>query len=371
MAGETIRREDFDLSRLEPHLKLRLEIVDDSGRVKKATREVETAGANRPLATPVSQVSLDQLQPNWYRNQMTTWDVDSIPRSMVTQEHGLRLERFVALVDHQTWVRPELFDVQRNAEATHFYGLLRLFCLADHRELRSQIQHLPRYRDCQLWLSDRLGNERLRGELESLLAKLAFLPDGYQDRLLQERSSQAFQDRRLDRVRKLSMAAAEVGKWLPKTAEHYHTLRLSMQPNAPATWKAALDDIRKQLGQLFEVRFMIDSPWDWIKEYPRYLQAIKHRIDRLKTAGVGQDTQSMARVHEYWSDYERRLKNDSTHVAIPLIAGQTTAPVPIGLLSEYRWMIEEYRVSLFAQQLGTRQSVSPKRLDKLRSELDA
>ncbi len=370
LAGEKIQVSDFELERLDPHLKIRLEIVDESGNVKQATRDLSPQSPSRSSASPVSYAITAEVQPEWYREQMTTFDVDDLPRTIIVDQQGLRLERYVALVDHKTFVRAELFDHPAQAEVAMFAGLLRLFALADHRELRSQVAYLPQYRDCQLWLADRIGSERLKQELEELIAKLAFLDDGtamFGSNGIQSRN--AFENRRIDRVRRISMAAADIGKWLPKLAQTYHNLRLAMQ-TPTQTWKSSFEDIQQQLDAFFRPKWLVYTPWSWLKEFPRYLQAIQHRISRLKTAGMPQDAQQSEKIQVYWKDFQKRLENQSHFVCRIKLDDANETLWPTGALAEYRWMIEEYRVSLFAQQLGTRVSISPKRLDKIREECD-
>ena len=369
-SGEKIRMEDFELERLESHLKIRLEIVDETGEVKQATRELEPSSRSRPASQAVTQSLAMSDHPEWYRDQMTTFQVDAIPRSIIVQQQGLRLERFVGLVDHGQFVRPELFETSVHAEVAMFGGLLRLFSLADHRELQSQVTHLPQFRDIQLWLSERFTGDRIRSELEGLLAKLAFLDiDTGELHASGIWSRQEFEDRRVDRVRRISMAAAEVGKWLPKFAQSYHSLRLAMPVKAPA-WTTSLGDIQAQLDEFFKPRFMIYTPWPWLKEFPRYFQAIQHRIGRLKTAGIAQDEEQIKKLAVYEKDLKKRMESSGPFSSRIQLDNSREECWPIAKLAEYRWMIEEYRVSLFAQQLGTRFSISPKKLDKLREECD-
>ncbi|MDZ4850968.1 MAG: ATP-dependent RNA helicase HrpA [Pirellulaceae bacterium] len=413
LAGEKIETSDFELDRLDPHLKIRLEIVDETGKVKQATRELKPIASAQSIASNISYSISNESQPEWYRDQMSSFDVEKLPRSIVVASHGVRLERYVGLVDHGKFVRPELFDQASQAEFAMFGGLLRLFAIAEHRELKSHVSHLPQLRDCELWLSDRLASAPLRAGLADQLAKLAFLNDS--DSLLGSCgiwSREAFEIQRVDRNRRLSTAAADVGKWLPKFAQSYHALRMALQSSAgpanrepPAlaagsfvkpssmrtpeasaygsqskslstgqgmasSWKLSIEDIHQQLDELFRPGFLIYTPWSWLKEFPRYLQAIHHRLTRLKTAGLPQDALNMEKISLYTQDLHRRIQKDCFNVCRFRIHEAEDSIWPIKKLSEYRWMIEEYRVSLYAQQLGTRCSISSKKLDKIRDECD-
>jgi ATP-dependent helicase HrpA len=109
--------------------------------------------------------------------------------------------------------------------------------------------------------------------------------------------------------------------------------------------KEVYTDIKDQLGRLLTPGFLATVPFRWLDQYPRYLKAIQYRIDKLK-GNMDRDKVHMVEV----LDYSRRLF-------------ELDDPAP-EVLQEYRWMLEEYRVSLFAQPVGTSVPVSAKRLEK-------
>ena len=139
----------------------------------------------------------------------------------------------------------------------------------------------------------------------------------------------------------------------------------------PTTWSENVRSIREQLTALFHESLSYHVPWCYVREIPRYLQAIAVRLDRLKSVGPIKDLAADATASIYWKDCVARLASmqpsPSTMQSLP--GGTTYRLEPTGLLLEYRWLIEELRVSVYAQQLGTRVSVSPKRLDKIREQL--
>ena len=108
---------------------------------------------------------------------------------------------------------------------------------------------------------------------------------------------------------------------------------------------------------LFAEGCLLGVPWVWLREYPRYLQAIATRLERLKTLGPAKDAALDQSVANYWKHYQAKL------------ASLSPTPWPVGDLLEFRWAIEEFRVSVFAQQLGTKIPVSAKRLEKMMADL--
>jgi ATP-dependent helicase HrpA len=121
---------------------------------------------------------------------------------------------------------------------------------------------------------------------------------------------------------------------------------------APASWAAGVADVRSQLEALVHPGFLADTPVAQLVELPRYLRAIDVRLDKLRD-GPARDAALMAQVGprwERWRALPEELRRDAE---------------PGSDLARYRWLVEELRVSLFAQTLGVRERVSPQRLDRL------
>ena len=112
-----------------------------------------------------------------------------------------------------------------------------------------------------------------------------------------------------------------------------------------------VDDIRRQLAHLVFPGFLRTVPWSWITEYPRYLQAIDIRLEKMPRQ-LALERTFLQCFEPHWRNYTERL---ARHQREGVVDAE---------LTQFRWMLEEYRVSVFAQQLGTRFSVSDKRLEK-------
>lgn len=367
LGGERISPSDFDPSKIDPHLRIRLAVVDAQGDIQQASREVQALQPTKlSSATPIP-VAATEL-PEWFSAKWIDFAVDTLPRRLTLTHQGVRIERYVALMDRGEFASAVLFDYEAQANAAMVVGLTRLFALADNRELKSHLQHLPGLSDAQLRLSDRLSSATLRDGLRDLLTRLAFV----EDREIRKPpklvwSKTEFADQRRDRIARIAMAASDISVWLPKLSLAYHQVRLLLPKTAPA-WQANLHDVQQQLSVLFRPEFLRYTPWEWLREYPRYLDAIKHRIARWTSGGVQNDATQMRIVN----DYEKALTKLTTALPhqtwLPPSATSNTPsePWPLDALANFRWAIEELRVSLFAQQLGTRIPVSSKRLDKLR-----
>lgn len=380
-AGEPIKQSDFDIESLPQHLRMRVELVDEKGVTVQSSRDLndlqQSQRSSISTASTTATHSSKTVIYEWARTNMDTWDIESLPKSVVELRGGVRIHMYPTLFSKSGTVRTvdqiqtNLVDHELLAEQMLRQGLVTLLSKIERREIRSQIQYLPQWTAASLWLSDRFAGERLRDCVGELMSRLAFVDTHWSSDSVSTvyRTQVEFEISRLKRVERIACAAAEIGRWLPKFAEANHKIR-SLLEKTPATWSENVKSIRAQLTALYSEPLAYHVPWCYVREMPRYLQAIAARLERLKSTGPLKDMQIDSGVSKYWDDYSRRLA-----AAQPPLATMQSLPVglvprlePTGNLLEYRWLIEELRVSLYAQQLGTRVSVSPKRLDKLKEQ---
>jgi ATP-dependent helicase HrpA len=347
-AKERIAVDDFQLDKLPPHLRMRTEILDDQGKVVQRTRDLASLQAQVVAAPPKVQPTSPSVGTYpWSRTKMTTFDIDRLPESIDVRRAGLLVPIYPTLVVEAGHVGTGIADRLDRARAGIQEGMLQLWVLQEHRELKSQVTHLPKLSQCQLWLASRIPGSALMSALIELMARLAFLEN---QALIREEAE--FTARKKDRLRRIGLAAQEIAKWLPRFAEQFHTAALALE-KLPRPALALRQAIQTQLDALLPPDFLRRTPWEWLKEFPRYLQAMAYRMDRWSVPGAAKDQAHQQTIDGFWREYQARLAN----------AGPDAWPQDPKLL-EYRWMIEELRVSLFAQPLGTRVTVSPKRLDQ-------
>jgi ATP-dependent helicase HrpA len=116
--------------------------------------------------------------------------------------------------------------------------------------------------------------------------------------------------------------------------------------------QTAVADCREQLARLTEAGFLTATTWDWLQQFPRYFQGITARLKKLSAAGQARDQRAMAEIEPRWRKLIARLD----------AAKETGRHEPE--LATCRWMLEELRVSLFAQELRTAITISPQRWDR-------
>ncbi len=150
----------------------------------------------------------------------------------------------------------------------------------------------------------------------------------------------------------------QVCKAVGDALAEYHAIQKRIKGAIVPAWLAALNDIRDQLDHLIYSGFVLDTPLAQLKHLPRYLKAITKRLDRLQQ-NPAKDRPLALQVEPHWQKCKQRLDAALKRGAI------------LDELQHYRWLIEEFRVSLFAQELGTAEKVSAKRLDDVGDALRA
>jgi ATP-dependent helicase HrpA len=190
---------------------------------------------------------------------------------------------------------------------------------------------------------------RIEDQLIDLLAARAFYA---RDQI--PRDAETFEAMRMAGRGNIVPAVQEITKLVIGLFEAYHQLRLDLESSAgrPPTWEYALADIRDQLSELLPDDFLVTTPWNWLEHVPRYLRGASLRLNKIASSGVPRDRQSHDLIAPHWQAYKEQA------------AAHRQRGLDDPELTLYRWMIEELRVSLFAQELGTSMPVSPQRLDK-------
>jgi hypothetical protein len=133
---------------------------------------------------------------------------------------------------------------------------------------------------------------------------------------------------------------------------------LTSSASTGAPWQYAVDDIREQIARLMDPKTFSKTPWNWLRQYPRYFRAICFRLENLPS-GLHRDMQKFEEFQSRWQLYQEHIRQRQAQGVVD------------PELMHLRWMLEEYRVSLFAQKLGTAIPVSPKRLDQQWAKLQA
>ena len=344
MTGVRIEREEWQDGDLPDHLRMNIRVVDRlDGKPKvlaqaRSLSDVKDRLAGVEAAMPEPEETLPVLEGQ-------EWIFGTLPQTEEQDLGGMRLRRYPALQDNSDRVTLVYRDDEDQAQWQHRWGTARLLSFklsAQLRDLRKQASQMAGFQKLKTE-KGAMARQALDHALLRLLAEHFTLSEPVRD----EGSFKS----RLDAHRgDFVLWASGQLKQIADLFNHYRQLMAKLEKNFPLAWAHAHRDLKQQFSVLFCDDFLLQVPWEWLLEYPRYLTAIQHRLDKLG-GQIGKDRTLTAELEAFAKQYATRASG------LPL----WQQPEP---LQAYFWMLQEYRVSLFAQQLGTRVPVSAKRLNK-------
>jgi ATP-dependent helicase HrpA len=336
---------DFKLETLPPHLFMNFRVVDEHGRMLAAGRNLAQLKAElgRQAQATFQQLAArdTEVAQALAHENLTSWSFGPLPEIMEIRRGGRSVIGYPALVDRGTHCDLDVFDDPEEARKHHRAGLLRLFKLG----LREQVKFLEKNladltRMSMLYMA--LGTtEELRDQIIDCALAQACLAEPW------PADQQQFEACRNEGKGRLGLLAQEVARLTGNILTEYAALQRKLQQAKPHA--AAYADLQQQIGALMPKWFIRDIPYAQLAHYPRYLKAAVARIDKLR-ADPARDAKLMAEMAPLLTQYQRAR------------AALKGAPDPA--LDEFRWLLEELRVALFAQELRTPMPVSVKRLMK-------
>ncbi|MFM0210345.1 ATP-dependent RNA helicase HrpA [Paraburkholderia sediminicola] len=388
-----MKQSDFKLETLTPHLFMNFKVVDEHGRQLAMGRNLSqlraelggqaqqhfqkiasgaagvaladagggggvavgaqaggTAGAasgaasrgKGSLASGPQTASQDGVQGTALYEKLTTWNFGKLPELLEIRRGGQTLFGYPALVDRGTHCDVEVFDSPDEAARIHRAGLRRLFALQLKEPIKYLEKNLPGLREMAMQFMPRGTQEELRDQLIDTALDRACLQDPL------PADDVSFHTRRDEGRSRLTLLAQEISRLVGQILGEYATATKKLAQAKSFT--AAHADMQNQLDGLIGKRFVVDTPYSQLSHFPRYLKGIALRIDKLK-ADSARDARQFAEFQPLLQNYQRALAQ--------------RGGVLDTRLSEFRWLLEELRISLFAQELRTPMPVSVKRLYKV------
>jgi ATP-dependent helicase HrpA len=336
LRGVRVTPDDFDLDRLPPHLRITFRVLDGD---KVVASGKDLAVLQRQLR-PKVRATLSARATALTKTGVTTWNFGPLPRVFADGE----VRAYPALVDAGAAVDIRLFETTAVAQRAMRAGTRRLVLLAVKSPANEVAKRLTTAQ--KLVLSD-----NPHGSVPALFADcVSCAVDG----LITEAGGSAWDADGfaaiVEHVRpRLHAATYEIVTWAEEILRGAHEARLRLDGLSSPALEPAAADIRAQLGGLAAPGFLTAAGSARLPALARYVKAIGRRLDKL-TENAGRDAQQMAVVHRVRDAYARAL------AALPPEARSTDAA------REIRWQIEELRVSLFAQTMGTPLPVSERRI---------
>lgn len=337
IAGDTVAVTDFDQSKLPGHLRMNVRVID--GEADAASDDV-----NEPAAPPPKPAA--QRAGDWTKDGLTNWSIDKLPLTIEIMQSDMRMTKSPTLVDAGESVNLRLLDDPTTAMWSSRAGVRRLFVLREKKRITNYARNFPDIERIRLVCSA-IAGMNIDTQLVELLADRSL----FQEPTI-PRSREEFENRCESAVNYLSVAVQDTAALLPNLFADYQAALMQAEASCPHLWKPSYEDAWQQLQRLVHAEFLSHTPWEWLIQFPRYLQALRHRLERLPQGTLNNDQRSMREMGPFEKRYHDRM---AEHRSRSIIDPEIT---------KYRWMLEEYRVSLFAQKMGTAVPVSAKRLER-------
>jgi ATP-dependent helicase HrpA len=335
MTGLPVRVEDLDENAIDDHYRFLVRVLDQQGEMIDSGRDL--AVIQNRLGSKAQRSFMDQQGSEFNRDGEKSWVFGSLATSIITADGTTA---WPALVDQENAVGLRLFDTRGEAALSHIEGVLRLLMLTLPEKMDYLKKHHGLNRGALLAWSPLGSTEQLAGDLlHRSLVDCAGDVYAVRDR-------EGF-ELLCGRVRnEIGKACLQRAGLLSTTLQLFGKLSLRVNGGLESSHPEVFDDLSAQLEDLLYPGFLIDLEPGRLGHYPRYLQAVEERLVQLDQNPI-RDSERMALVSPWWGRYRAALEAGCVYDDV---------------MDVFRWMLEEYRVSLFAQRLGTAVRVSEKRL---------
>ncbi|QIR14217.1 ATP-dependent RNA helicase HrpA [Shewanella aestuarii] len=342
MSGTRLSAEDFDFSQLPAHLLINFKVEDDNGRLIAQGRQIEPLKEQLQgvVAKAIRQVADKGIE----QEKLTTWSFGDLPSQYQQRKGNYEVKAFPALIDNKTDVAIKLFDDEHEAAKQHRLGLRRLLLINIPSPVKHLQQSLPNKAKLAMYFNP-------FGQVQLLIDDIiqAAVQQLLDEKNLDIRNQAQFEQAK-DWVRQeLNSTTEQLSLKVEKILTVYQRVKKRLKGKISLDIAFAMSDIQNHLDKLVYKGFVQECGWNRLTDVARYISAIENRLDKLPV------DPNRDRIHM------QSITKLEGLLAAQLAKVPKLQPVPEALI-EARWMLEEYRVSCFAQVLGTAYPISEKRI---------
>ncbi|HIF9461984.1 TPA: ATP-dependent RNA helicase HrpA [Photobacterium damselae] len=342
ITGVTILREDWNLDQIPDHLKITFRAVDHRNRKLRENKDLYELkdSLKEKVQQTLSQVADDDIE----QEGLKTWSFGTLPERYQQKRGGFEVRAYPAIVDNNDSVGIKLFETEEEQHRAMQQGQRRLILL----NIPSPIKYLH----------DNLPNKSKLGLYFNPYGRVLDLIDDCIacgiDKLIEQKGGIVWQPEAFEALKdyvraELGDTVVEIAKQVEEILTTAFNINKRLKGRVDLTMAFALSDIKAQLEGLIFKGFATECGWKRLPDILRYMRAIERRLEKLPI-DPNKDRVHILKVESMVNEYKELLNK------IP--KGQ---PIPENV-KEIRWMIEELRVSYFAQQLGTPYPISDKRI---------
>ncbi|MFI4939217.1 MAG: ATP-dependent RNA helicase HrpA [Burkholderiales bacterium] len=319
-------------------------ISSAAGAVSVQAAALSSQSAVQDGRKPSSSADIQPAQ----HEKLTAWSFGELPELLEIQQGKQTLIGFPALVDKITHCDLEVFDDAAEASRIHRIGLRRLMALQMKDQMKYLEKNIPGLQQMGMQFMALGSQEELRDQIIEAGLDRAFLQDPL------PKNTAEFETRRDEGKSRLGLLVNEIARLAGSILAEYATLPKKLQ--GLKAHAHSVQDMQSQMQALLGKRFVADNGYANLAHFPRYLKAINVRMEKLR-ADPARDVRLMAEWTQVATPWQRALKDRHS--------GKKDSQNSDPKMKEFRWLLEELRVSLFAQELRTPMPVSVKRLQKI------
>ena len=343
--GDRIDGDVWSKDDIPPHLLMNVRVVDDAKRELAMGRDLVEL---RKRLGEAASLTLAKSRPGMEREGITAWDFGELPEQVTFRRGNQTLTGYPALVDEGASAAIRLFDTRDRADDSHRAGVRRLMSLDMKEQLRQLERTLTSFNALAMKFQATIPADKLKADVLAAIVDRAFLGDDPVPR-----TAKAFEEQKKRAKARLPAVTEGATRYLAAIVDASQAYGQAIVEHRALG--RVVNDVKAARERLVYPGFFAATPWDKLAELPRYLRGYARRLEKYR-GGAERDERHSQTVHTLWQNYEARLKADAE-------AGRRDPR-----LEDFRWLIEELRVSLFAQELRTPFPVSAKRLQKFWDE---
>lgn len=349
MTGVTVEAEHWNWEQIPSHLKMTFRVVDENGKKIAESMNLDELKFNLKdrVQESISAVADDGIE----QSELHIWSFADLPQCYEQKQRGFSVKAFPAIVDEKDAVGIKLFETEFEQSVAMQQGLRRLLLLNVPSPIKYLHEKLPNKAKLGLYFTP-FG--RVLDLIDDCIACAV-------DKLIADFGGFVWDEAGFEKLRdfvreNLNEVTVDIAQKVEQILSLNHALNQRLKGKMDFTMAFAFSDIKAQLGGLIYPGFVQKSGYDRLPDLQRYLQAVDKRIDKL-AQDINRDRAAMLRVEQVQQAYQQLLSK------LP-----KSKPIS-DEVAEIRYMIEELRVSLFAQQLGTKYQVSEKRILNLMTNI--
>lgn len=348
MTGVTVEAEHWNWEQIPSHLKMTFRVVDENGKKIAESMNLDELKFNLKdrVQESISAVADDGIE----QSGLHIWSFADLPQCYEQKQRGFSVKAFPAIVDEKDAVGIKLFETEFEQAVAMQQGLRRLLLLNVPSPIKYLHEKLPNKAKLGLYFTP-FG--RVLDLIDDCIACAV-------DKLIADFGGFVWDEAGFEKLRdfvreNLNKVTVYIAQKVEQILSLNHALNQRLKGKMDFTMAFAFSDIKAQLSGLIYPGFVQKSGYDRLPDLQRYLQAVDKRIDKL-AQDVNRDRAAMLRVEQVQQAYQQLL-------------AKLPKSKPISdEIAEIRYMIEELRVSLFAQQLGTKYQISDKRIANIISQ---